>query len=289
MDSTSNEADMNHLPFSDFLRDVLYEHSLDPNKMAETQGLAVLDFCDDTNLDLTEMDFGVLDHWNGDNVMSNAMSINPDTPQTDTSVDISQMRQNLVRVWTDSPWRWDPTANDSGYREQSNLPVPLGDTASAQFQERGRHLEKQVKEKLELSTRDRILAIILSTCRHNSTSNRVAASFPSVEVIDTLVHLYLNSHACQVSGWIHFPTFKLNDQWPEWIAVAASGGAMLTPVLALRKFGLAIQEAVRKRAHIPVLDQVGIANVSHRDNNTFTCASLLSIWMLPSNGESHNS
>lgn len=244
---------MNHLPFSDFLRDVLYEHSLEPNKMAEAQGMAVLDFCDDTNLDLTEMDFGILDHWNGDSIMTNAMSTNSGTPQTDTSVDISQMRQNLVRVWTESPWRWDPTTHDSGYREQNNLPLPVGDTASAQFQEHGKQMEKLVKEKLELSARDRILAIVLSTCRQHSTTNRVAASFPSVDVIDTLAHIYLNSHACQVSGWIHFPTFKLNAQWPEWIAVAAAGGAMLTPVLTLRKFGLALQEAVRKPTHSALL------------------------------------
>ncbi|CAM1505632.1 Fc.00g112690.m01.CDS01 [Cosmosporella sp. VM-42] len=245
MDPTSNMADMNHFPFSGFLRDVLYDQPFDPNRLAENQGLAVLDFCDNTNLDMTDMDFGLLDHWNGDGMMSHTIPTDQATPQTDGSVDISHMRQNLVKVWTDSPWRWDPKTNDSGYREQGNLPVSTGDTASAQFQERRKRLERLVKEKLEPSGRDRVLAIVLEICRQNSTSNRVAASFPSVDVIDTLVHIFLNSHACQVSAWIHFPTLKLSDQWPEWVAVAAAGGAVLTPFQTLRKFGFALQEAVR--------------------------------------------
>lgn len=244
--SEPNAVDMNRPLFSDFLRDVLYDQPLHSGRMTDNQGLSVLDFCDDTNLDLTDMDFGILDHWNGDSIMTTPLPTNPDTPQTDSSVDISQMRQNLVKVWTDSPWRWDPTANDNGYREQGNLPVPTKDTTSAQFQERRKRLEKIVQEKLEPSSRDRMLAIVLSICRQTSTTNRVASSFPAVDVMDTLVHLFLNSHACQVSGWIHFPTLKLNQQWPEWIAVAAASGAMLTPILTLRKFGMALQEAVRK-------------------------------------------
>lgn len=56
--NTSMLDDIAKLPFSDFLRDVLYDQSL-----SQAQGLAVLDFCDDSNLDLNAMDFGLLDYW----------------------------------------------------------------------------------------------------------------------------------------------------------------------------------------------------------------------------------
>ena len=60
-----------------------------------------------------------------------------------------------------------------------------------------------------------------------------------------MLHVFLNSHTNQVSDYIHFPTFKLNEQEPEWIAGAAAAGAVLTPIPTLRKFGYALQESVR--------------------------------------------
>lgn len=239
---------MNRLPFSDFLRDVLYEQQqpIEAARQQETQGLEVLNFCDNANLDMTDMDFSLLDHWNLDGIPGAVMPIQEMAARADNAAEISQMRQSLVHVWTQSPWRWEPKSNDSGYREQGNLPVPVVDTSSAQFEESRKKLERVVKDKLEQSARDKVLAIVLSTCRQNSTANRVAASFPSVDVMDTLAHIFLASHTCQAAGWIHFPTFKMNEQWPEWLAMAAAAGAALTPVPTLRKFGYALQEAVRK-------------------------------------------
>lgn len=247
MDPNTNPEGNSNIPFTDFLRDVLYEQNMDQGRLVENQGLAVLDFCNNSNMELTDMDFGLLDNWNVDGmVVQQSMPIQQDTPRTDTSVDIAQMRQNLVKVWTDSPWRWDPKVHDTGYQDQNNLPIPAGDTSSAKFQEGRNMMDRVVKQKLEQSSRDRVLAIVLAICQQHATSTRVAAAFPSADVLDTLVHIFLNSHACQVSEWIHFPTFKLNDQWPEWVAVAAAGGSVLTPYPTLRKFGLALQEAVRK-------------------------------------------
>ncbi|KAM5351599.1 hypothetical protein ACJ41O_004322 [Fusarium nematophilum] len=232
---------VDRLPFCDFLRDVLYDQQFDHSvKLAEGQGLAVLDFCDNSNLELSDMDFGLLDHWNTDG-MTDTMPVQQETPETDNSVDIAQMRQSLVNAWVVSPWRWDPIANDNAYGEQGNLPVSKTDIAN--MTKKG--LKKVVDQKLDLSARDRVLALVLSACRPDSMSNRISSSFPSAEVMDTLVHIFLNAHTSQVSEFIHFPTFKLNEQWPEWIAGAASSGAVLAPIPTLRKFGLALQESVR--------------------------------------------
>lgn len=156
------------------------------------------------------------------------------------------MRRSLVQAWTASPWCWDPKSHDTGYEEQGFLPVSDRDTSSAQFQESRKRLERVVAEKLEQPGRDRVLAIVLLTCRQSAMANRVAASFPSVDIMDTLVHIFLAAQACQVDEWIHFPTFKLNEQWPEWIAMAAAMGGALTPISTLRKFDFAVQEAIRE-------------------------------------------
>ncbi|KAI8632365.1 hypothetical protein F5Y19DRAFT_420849 [Xylariaceae sp. FL1651] len=244
--ATNSTTDMTHQPFSDFLRDVLYTQTLDSSRLAEAQGLAVLDFCDDTSYELNEMDFGMLDHWNLDATGGRPVVTQAGTPQTDdSSVDMTQMRRKLVKIWTDSPWRWIPDKRDHGYREYGNLPLPYRDSGSQQFQERQRRMDRVVQDKLDSSSRDKILAVVLGTCRSDVIRMRVAASFPSAEIIDTLTHIFLAAHLCSVSGWIHFGTLVLNSQWPEWLATAAAAGAITTPVPTLRKFGFAIQEAVR--------------------------------------------
>lgn len=244
---TNGVVDMTRQPFSDFLRDVLYEQSLNPGRLDEPQGLAILDFCDDANYELNDIDFGLLDHWNLDGTMNQQNVTQAITPQTeDSAVDMNQMRQKLVKIWTDSPWRWNPDQKDSGYGEHGNLPMPYRDAASQQFQESQKRVDRVVKDKLDQSSRDKILSIVLQTCRSDAIRTRVASSFPSVDVIDTLTHIFLASHSCSVSGWVHWGTFELNSQWPEWLAVAAAAGAVMTPVPTLRKFGFAAQEAVRK-------------------------------------------
>ncbi|KAI1810258.1 hypothetical protein GGS20DRAFT_568347 [Poronia punctata] len=246
MPNMTHMTHMTHQPFTDFLRDVLYTQPVDSPRLAEAHGLAVLDFCDDANYELNELDFGMLDHWNLDGMGDRAGITQAATPQTDdSSVDMTQMRRKLVEIWTQSPWRWIPDKRDHGYSEVGNLPLPYRDSASQQFQERHRPIDRVVKDKLDASSRDKILALVLGTIQTSSMRNRVAASFPSAEIMDTLTHIFLAAQLCSVSSWIHLGTFVLNNQWPEWLATAASAGATMTPVPTLRKFGFALQEAVR--------------------------------------------
>ncbi|KAL1878644.1 hypothetical protein Daus18300_001919 [Diaporthe australafricana] len=247
-----NMVDMNRMPFSDFLRDVLYDQQqqqqqqqqqMDTQKMAEAQGLAILDFCDDANLEMNDLDFGMLDHWNIGNVHG-MLATDPNlanyvSSQPEDTADMSRMRQRLVKIWTDSPWRWMPDGHkDNIHNQKSGL--PLADINTTKLKP-----DRIIHDKLDSSGRDKILAIVLSTCQNNVMLSRVASSFPSTDVMDSLVHIFLAWHLCQVSEFIHFGTFALNAQCPEWTAVAASAGGILTSVQSLRKFGFALQEAVR--------------------------------------------
>ncbi|KAJ4009023.1 hypothetical protein NW752_008973 [Fusarium irregulare] len=248
--SSSAQPEADQLPFCDFLRDVLYEQQPydQPARMPDNQGLAVLDFCNDTNMELSDMDFGLLDHWNTDGMgATNAIPAQQETPKSDTSADMAHMhmRQNLVTAWDVSPWRWDPVAKDNAFGEQGNLPVSKKEVASIQAQTSKGGLRRVIDQKLDFAARDGVLALVLGACQPDAMSSRISGSFPSADLLDTMLHVFLNSHTNLVSDYIHFPTFKLNEQEPEWIAGAAAAGAVLTPIPTLRKFGYALQESVR--------------------------------------------
>jgi hypothetical protein len=239
---------MGVLPFTNFLQGIMYEPMLDPTHMMQAEGMAVLDFCNNHNIELNDIDFSLLDQWNlAEPAPYPHAGPMPEDPNAlaEEHVDLSQLRRTLVKVWTASPWRWLPSQQDSAYEEQKNFSVSSGDVTSAQFQESKRSLDKVINQKLDSSLRDRVLAIVLSTCKTPAMVTQIASSFPSTEVMDTMVHIFLASHMCSVSSWIHFSLFDMSAQWPDWIAVAAAAGGVLTPVPTLRKFGLALQEAVR--------------------------------------------
>ena len=261
-DPQSALTDFNNSPFFDFLRDVLYEQPFDPAKVAAPQGLPVLDICDNANMELTDMDFGLLHHWNLDGMGEGTVPIRDATSRHENSAEISQMRKSLVKVWSDSPWRWQPNQHDSAFREQPYFAVSAHDASSAQLQGGSERWERVITEKLGQAGRDRVLAILLTTCRETAMANRVASSFPSTDVMDTLVHIFLALHACQVDGWIHFATFKLSEQWPEWIAMAAAMGAASGSVPTLRKFGFAVLESVRTT--LPIRVSTALSYERHR-------------------------
>jgi hypothetical protein len=242
----SQMLDVTKLPFSDFLRDVMTLEPYDPSR-DEAQGLAVLNFCDDGSLELNDIDFGLLGYYNTGEMMNgfHPENFGSQLPRPEDSVDMSEMRQKLAKIWTESPWRWNPDKLDHAYSEQHNLPVPSKDMTSAEFQESRRRMDRVNPDRLEQVSRDKLLATVLSTCQQASVMRRIASSFPSVEVLDTLLHIFLASQLCQTSAWLHNGTLKLNAQWPEWLASTLAAGAVMTPVPTLRKFGFALQEAVR--------------------------------------------
>lgn len=228
--------------FPDFLRDVLYDQSLgSPIKSTESQG-PMLDFYDDVNLDFDGFDFSMLNNW----MLDPPSDVSTETASPEGPVGMAEMRSTLAKIWTESPWRWTPGTTDNRFSEQPNLPLPSADANSTRIHEHRAAGRRVAKEALRLSCRDKILAIVLSTCREASMANRVAASFPATETIDSWINIFLATHMCQVSSWIHYSSLSINNQWPEWLAVAAAAGAVLTSVPAFRRFGLALQEAIRE-------------------------------------------
>jgi hypothetical protein len=228
--------------FPDFLCDVLYEQPMgNPSRLPGTQGLSTLDFYDDANLDFNEFDFNLL-NWS----LDTAQVTPEDTASCEDPAGMAEMRSTLDTLWTESPWRWTPGKTDNCYTEQSNLPLPSSDADSPDSHD-GRVAGGWVANNtLRASCRDKILAIVLGTCRESRMANRVASSFPSAYTMDSWINIFMAAHMSQVASWIHPGSFSINSQWPEWLAVAAAAGAVLTPVPAFRRFGLALQEAIRE-------------------------------------------
>lgn len=158
---------------------------------------------------------------------------------------MDKMRQRLVQIWTKSPWKFNPQKTDNRFNEQGNLPLPTMEASQAQLHNNPRRRESVLAETLLQAGRDKILAMVINTCRNNNMMSRVASSFPSADIMGSWIHNLATAHESQVCAFIHFPTLSLNGQWPEWLATAASAGAVLAPVPTIRRFGFALQEAVR--------------------------------------------
>ena len=175
---------MAHVPFSDFLREVIYEP--EHGQVAQGQGLAVLDYCDNISYELKDIDFGLLDNRHIDG-MGEQPAAAEDKPaeMEDSATDPNSVGATLAKLWMDSPWKWSPNHDEHRFEETNNLPLPSGETAA--FRESQRHMDRVVPDKLDLSNRDKLLSIVLTMCPTNQMRTRVASYFPSVDVMDTLI------------------------------------------------------------------------------------------------------
>jgi hypothetical protein len=243
-------VDVTRLPFSDFLRDVIAPYN--PNRaLEEHQGLAVLNFCDDVNLEVSDVDLTVPGYYGYDYTTGNYMigldkASNSEglASKAEEAMDLSEMRSKCDNIWIDSPWRWTPDKLDHAYCEENNLPLPPDEMNNPRFRESQGQADRIVRDCLSQSSRDKLLAVVTAICREQMRQ-RVASAFPSCEVLDMLLQFYFASQLCQTSSFIHHASLKLNSQCPEWIAATVAAGAVLTPLPILRKFGFALQEIVR--------------------------------------------
>ncbi|KAL8343286.1 hypothetical protein RB598_004569 [Gaeumannomyces tritici] len=201
-----------NVPFSDFMRGILYQHGTDtPSDTTSLHGLAVLDFCNTSNLELDDIDFSFLGNWG---IARDGASLqqapqlhqHQQEQQVETqhqqhqheyqqqcdedsctsdgdSPGISGLRHRLVKLWDDDRLRWAPNPQNTGYDDQENFPVPSATAAMAE-----------------------------------------AASFAydALEAVSS----------------------RVDDSPPDLLACCAAAGATMTPNLTLRKFGFAVQEAV---------------------------------------------
>ncbi|KAF2769715.1 hypothetical protein EJ03DRAFT_343180 [Teratosphaeria nubilosa] len=209
----------------------------------------LFDFGVDTNMDLNELDLTFLESYN------NANPFDLRTP----SIGFPTTGSDIMPSFTSAPvppldtkalpkasvWRFRPVTNNSGSAEQANLSLPTPTSLE---------IDRRVTcEPLSMTSRDKVLAMILSTCKPNSIP-RAVACFPSISLLDSLFQFSLTSPGSHAKHWIHAPTLLAGQTRPEVLAAIIAAGAVLTPDGAIRKVGYAIQEAIRTAVAVQVED-----------------------------------
>lgn len=209
----------------------------------------VLDFGTDLNYDLNDFDFGLISSFKDQprsllpSVLVDDGSYPPSRPPETEDGQVADVDNLGIEAFKKSLWsRWTPTTADDGTGEQINLSLPFKDMQTSTMMD-GFEL-RLCEERLDQTCRDRIMAMLFSTCEP-SVIPRIVSSFPSASLLDSLMQQYICFHMGQVNPWIHLPTFRPNSCRPEFIGMIIATGALVSPLPALRKLGSAISEAVR--------------------------------------------
>ncbi|KAF2132057.1 hypothetical protein P153DRAFT_373883 [Dothidotthia symphoricarpi CBS 119687] len=202
----------------------------------------IMDLSFDLDIGLTDIDLGLLDQYNFQ------IPFTAGTPSTDAQGLEQQLSENdnapvRSEAFKQSIWRYLPQRNQNYVaQEQHNLAF-----ADA-HKDNGRraHITQRrvVAEKLNRSSRDRLLALVLGACGPANVQ-RIASAFPSVELLDSLIQYFLTSPSIDAQSWFHLPTFSPSKLSPHLLACTIATAAATTPDVPLRKLGFAMHEAAR--------------------------------------------
>lgn len=140
-------------------------------------------------------------------------------------------------------WRFIPAPQDHGFSEHDNLLLPDQPESTSTPHSLVEVERRGTTEKLELSSRDKILGIFLHQMKKPNIPHPL--SFPSVELLDSFIQYYLTAPFSNARPWIHLPTLSFKRSRPELLLGLAAAGAVLAPDLALRKLGYAMHEVLR--------------------------------------------
>ncbi|KAF1352590.1 hypothetical protein BDV97DRAFT_349879 [Delphinella strobiligena] len=197
------------------------------------------DFGQDTNLELSDLDLGFLNDYNLQNPFA-AYLESPETTQSRTSATGNfPPVLGVESLQKASTWRFRPVTRDSSSDEQHHLSLPEAETNKKLLVDR-----RMTAEALSYNMRDRILAVILASCKPGNVPRSVLC-FPSLELLDSLLQYYLTCKYAVFNGLFHLPTLRPSKLRPELVASMIAAGASLTPDTSLQKVGFALQEALR--------------------------------------------
>jgi len=211
----------------------------------------LLNFGVTNDLELDEMDFGMLDTYSNMFMASGAIHFDFTYPHIPAQHNIEQQAETAspppantkqlvlgVEAFKRSHLRWTPTRDSWADVENAGLSVPSDTRPPIPMNRRSINL------RLDHSARDRILAVVLCTCGFNNRLQAVS-SFPPAEMFDNLMNRYFHYQRESHDAWIHPASFNPSAASPELLTIIVAAGAVLTPVPAIRKLGYSLQEAVR--------------------------------------------
>ncbi|OJD34919.1 c2h2 type zinc finger domain protein [Diplodia corticola] len=260
--------------FYDFLRNVLTPNN--PGSLSPThwdfEPRNILDFNVEDDLSFDANDFGLLDAFNGKPFNSHedfgvfpptihppSLSAPAVSTPSDSGHQTDRRRAGIgAEAYRRSSFvRWQP-AHEGAFLEVGKISTPHEEAASPDT--RYKPDQRILSERLEQSSRDKLLAIILNTCDATNLG-RVVSSFPSADLLDDFLQCFFAREGPLIDSFIHIPTFNPNTIKPELLGAIVAAGAVSTDMKALQKLGHAIQEAVR----IAIVDAIERRNAITRE------------------------
>ncbi|KAL1850547.1 hypothetical protein Plec18170_006832 [Paecilomyces lecythidis] len=195
-----------------------------------------------SDFDLDDVDFGFIQSFNEKELFQAPRQETDSAEDPNKEIDAdSGIALGAEAYRKSSLANWKPGREEHGYADHANLSVPksIDSPGSPAFSD-----YKVLSEPLSQSSRDLVFGMILKSCRR-ANRNRIMSSFPSTEMLDSLLQQFFESHVSQIDTWIHVPTFEPNGQCSELLAAVAAAGAVNSPIPPIRKLGYALLEIVR--------------------------------------------
>lgn len=140
-----------------------------------------------------------------------------------------------------SPWLWEPNKQED-YVHQQKEGLTLDEQALSQTPAFDKMMLKHSRKMtLKVQHRDRIFSLVLA----QNKDVRKVPSFPTLELLNFLLHAHFVQDEQQMNGWIHAASLDPETTMPELLAAIISSGATFISVPAIWRFGLALHEIVR--------------------------------------------
>lgn len=148
-----------------------------------------------------------------------------------------------AKAFDRSLWRYMPRSKSNPVTAgETNLAFPDGESEG---QSPGLIPPRNIiSERLSYTSRDRLLALVLESSS-NENSKRIAAGFPSVELLDGMIQVFFSSPSVDAGSYLHLPTFSPSQIHPLLLVCVVAAGAFSAPDDLLRKLGQALHEVAR--------------------------------------------
>jgi hypothetical protein len=230
-------SDIDESSLAEFLRDIMAKGSPmseDPISIEFSQqtysSWDVFNFGMESSLEFNDMDLGWINSQNNYAPIGNphvtfetndsTVDKGQETPDVQSSISLG------AEAFSKSLWNWLPGQREHGWMELSNLSLPHHEIEGLE----NRPTPNMIDHHLEQSSRDAILAMVLNANAQESGIAKVVTSFPSAQLLNSLMHLFFRSEVLKTDSWIHLPTFHPRSQRPEFNGIVVASGAILSPV-----------------------------------------------------------
>jgi hypothetical protein len=200
-----------------------------------------------------DLDFGFWD-FNFEGVQLQTTNSPPNMMVTQHStpsnqVTASKVARDLSRgyaAFKRSPWLWTPAQKDHQLSDSENLALDEVSITSGLTPSSTTFLSIDSLTQsphLDASLRDGMFALVLKMTMNKSA--RPVPTFPPLDILNHILHIFFVRQRYQVDHWIHAPTFSAKKSCPHLIIALISAGSTFISVPAIWKMGLALQEVVR--------------------------------------------